>query len=376
MHTLSITQLNRYVKAVLEEDSKLADLFLKAEVSNFTRNGRSGHCYFSLKDENSSVRAVMWAGVASALKFLPEDGMSVIARVTVGLYERDGSFQVYVNDLIPEGEGALAAAMRQRVERLSKLGVFDPARKKPIPAWPMRVGVVTSETGAAIGDITQVLSRRWPVARMLFCPAQVQGEGAAQSLIAALKKLDGGGKCDVIIIGRGGGSSEDLRAFSDEALAMAVYEAKTPVISAVGHEMDISICDMAADLRAPTPSAAAELAVPLLEQELLSLERREKDLQRFIKNKWERLDFFADSLYNIQKEMIRGKNRELAAKSALLDSLSPLRILGRGYAAVFHEDRAVRSAAELREGQKVGIRFADGTAQARIEKAGVSADEG
>ena len=295
MHTLTVTQLNRYVKAVLEENPKLTDLFLKAEVSDFTRNYRSGHCYFSLKDENSSVRAVMWAGAASALGFLPEDGMSVIARVSVSLYERDGSFQVYVNDLIPEGEGAAAVAFRQRVERLGKLGVFDPALKKPIPARPMRIGVVTSEAGAAIGDITHVLSRRWPVAKMLFCPAQVQGEGASESLIASLKALDG--KCDVIIIGRGGGSSEDLRAFQDEALAMAVHRAKTPVISAVGHEMDISICDMAADLRAPTPSAAAELAVPSLEQELLALERLGRDLRTraqtyFIEKKRKRLDFF------------------------------------------------------------------------------------
>jgi exodeoxyribonuclease VII large subunit len=391
LHTLTINQLNRYVKAVLEENPKLRDLFLKAEVSDFVRNHRSGHCYFSLKDENSSVRAVMWAGTASALRFTPEDGMSVIARVSVSLYERDGSFQVYVNDLIPEGEGALAVAIRQRVERLEKLGVFDPALKKSVPARPMRIGVVTSEAGAAIGDITQVLSRRWPVAKMLFCPARVQGDGAAQGLIAALEALDG--KCDVIIIGRGGGSSEDLWAFQDEALAIAVHQAKTPVISAVGHEADISICDMAADLRAPTPSAAAELAVPSLPQELLSLERRGRDLRAraeklisarvwrlsalqsspamknplyFIEKKRKRLDFFSYSLYNIQNEFFREKDRELSAKSALLDSLSPLRILGRGYAAVFSGGEAVRSVSQLREGDEVGIRLADGQASARI----------
>ena len=393
MRTLTVSQLNRYVKAVLEENPKLVDLFLQGEISNFTRHFRSGHCYFSLCDENASVRAVMWESNASALKFTPEDGMNVIARVTVSLYERDGSFQIYVSDLLPVGEGAASIAIRQRVQKLEKLGVFDPARKKPIPACPMRIGVITSETGAAIGDITQVLARRWPVAQMVFCPAQVQGEGAPESLIAALKTLDG--RCDVIIIGRGGGSSEDLWAFQDEGLAMAIFHAQTPVISAVGHEIDMSICDMAADLRAPTPSAAAELAAPSIEQMQLMLDRLEDDLHicaeslfslydlrlsalelspamqdpaNFIKNKRKRLDFYTDALYNIQNRYFDGKSGELSVKAALLDSLSPMKILGRGYAVVFSEGRAVRSAAELCDGDKVDIRLADGQVRAVVEE--------
>ena len=392
LRTLTVSQLNRYVKAVLEEDSKLIDLFLQGEVSNFTRHLRSGHCYFSLSDENASVRAVMWESNASALKFEPEDGMSVLARVTVSLYEREGSFQVYVSDLLPVGEGAAAVAIRQRVQKLEKLGIFDPAHKKPIPSCPRRIGVITSETGAAIGDITQVLTRRWPVAKMIFCPALVQGEGAPESLIAALKALDG--RCDTIIIGRGGGSSEDLWAFQDEALAMAIYYAETPIISAVGHEIDMSVCDMAADLRAPTPSAAAELATPSIEQMRRILDRLEHDLHicadslfsfydlrlsalgsspamkdpvNFVKNMRERLDFYNDTLYNMQNRYFKGKSRELSAKAALLDSLSPMKILGRGYAAVFSEGHAVRSAAELREGDKIDIRLADGQVRAVVE---------
>jgi len=399
MRKLTVSQLNRYVKAVLEEDSKLTDLFVEGEVSNFTRHFRSGHCYFSIKDENASVRAVMWESSASALKFTPEDGMTVVARVSVSLYERDGTFQVYVSDLMPVGEGAIAAGIRQRVEKLGKLGVFDPAHKKPVPLWPRRVGVVTSETGAAIGDITQVLGRRWPVAKMLFCPAQVQGEGAAQSLVAALKTLDS--RCDVIIIGRGGGSSEDLWAFQDEALALAIYHAKTPVISAVGHEMDMSICDMAADLRAPTPSAAAELAVPSIEQVALLMDRLEQDLYSrangmlyayagrlsalasapslknpgyFIKNQHKRLDFLANTLYTIQSGYFREKSRALSGKAELLDNLSPMRVLGRGYAAVFSGGEAVRSAEELREGDRIDIRLADGQAQALIENVRIGGD--
>jgi len=334
----------------------------------------------------------MWESNATALKFAPEDGMSVIARVTVSLYERDGTFQVYVSDLLPVGEGVVAAATRQRMQKLEKLGIFDPERKKPIPAYPMRIGVATSETGAAIGDITQVLSRRWPAAKVIFCPALVQGEGAPESLVKALKTLDG--QCDVIIIGRGGGSSEDLWAFQDEALALAIYHAETPIISAVGHEMDMSVCDMAADLRAPTPSAAAELATPAIEQIMLALDRKRdemhacagrllysqawrlssiessptmKDPVHVIKNKRKRLDFHNDILYNIQKAYFDEKSRELLVQSALLDSLSPLKILARGYAAVFSQGQLMRSSQEISSGDKIDIRFTDGQVSAVVE---------
>jgi exodeoxyribonuclease VII large subunit len=393
LRTLTISQLNRYVKAVLEEDAKLSDLFLKGEISNFTNHYSSGHFYFSLKDDSSSVRAVMFKGHASSLRFLPENGMNVIARASVGLFERDGSFQVYVTDLVPEGEGAVAAAVRQRREKLEKLGVFDPALKKSIPPYPMRVGVITSETGAAIGDITQVLSRRWPAARLLFCPALVQGAEAPRSLISALRTLDG--RCDVIIIGRGGGSSEDLWAFQDEGLAMAVFKAETPVISAVGHEMDITICDMAADLRAPTPSAAAELAVPSASRaaELLAARRaalsrcsgrllsryRERlsalgtaaaltDPMSIYAEKRKRLDFLSKALYTMQYQLREDNRRKLRERASLLDSMSPLKVLSRGYTAVFAGEKALRSSKELCPGSRVAIRFHDGEAAATINE--------
>jgi len=260
MTVLTVSQLNRYVKAVIEEDKRLCDLYIKGEISNFTRHFKSGHCYFSMKDEGGLVKAVMFKSNAGDLRFEPENGMSVLVRAHLGVFERDGAYQLYVTDMQPEGAGAAAVAFEQLKQRLFSKGLFDDAHKKPLPAFPRRIGVVTSQTGAALQDIINVISRRYPVCELLTAHADVQGENAASALVSALKMLDE--RCDVIIIGRGGGSAEDLRAFNDEALAYAVYEAKTPVVSAVGHEVDYTICDFVADLRAPTPSVAAELVTP------------------------------------------------------------------------------------------------------------------
>ena len=401
MNLLSISQLNRYVKSVLEEDSKLNDLYLRGEVSNFTNHTRSGHFYFTLKDDEASVRAVMFRVHASQLRFMPENGMSVISRVSVGLYEREGSFQIYVTDLMPDGEGAVAVAIRQRKERLEKLGVFDVARKRRIPDYPQTIGVITSESGAAIGDIIKVLGRRWPVCKMLFCPTLVQGESAPQGLINALKALDS--ICDVIIIGRGGGSAEDLWAFQSEELALAIFNSKTPVISAVGHESDTTICDLAADLCAPTPSAAAELAVPDVEQELKLLAHYEsllsycaknmicrvceqfnllanckllKNPEYFIKKKQERLDFIAKALYNIQYSRLKELEKQLEVQAGFLDTLSPLRVIARGYSAVFVDGRPVVSVAQLDIADEVCVQMNDGELIAKIEEIkGYSDDE-
>ncbi|MDE6839137.1 MAG: exodeoxyribonuclease VII large subunit, partial [Acutalibacter sp.] len=256
---LTVTQVNRFLRSLIEGDGRLADITITGEISNFTQNSRSGHMYFSLKDSQSVLKSVMFAAAARRLAFTPQDGMKVIIRGRVSVYEPSGQYQLYAETMQPDGVGALALAFDQLKERLAGEGLFDPERKRPLPSWPMRIGVVTSPTGAAVQDILQILGRRWPVAEVVFCPVQVQGDAAVPQLILAVEKLNHARACDVIIIGRGGGSMEDLWAFNNESLARTVAWSQIPVVSAVGHETDFTICDFAADLRAPTPSAAAEL---------------------------------------------------------------------------------------------------------------------
>ncbi|MFV0400610.1 MAG: exodeoxyribonuclease VII large subunit [Oscillospiraceae bacterium] len=415
MLTLTVSQLNRYVKALLEEDDKLRDVYIKAEVSNFTNHFSSGHFYFTLKDDGAAVRSVMFRRYAEELRFEPENGMAVLARASVGVYERDGVYQLYVTDLQPDGAGAMSVAVRQLRERLEREGLFEVRHKKSLPPFPKTVGVITSETGAAIGDITKVLERRFPLAKLLFAPALVQGKEAPPSLIDALDRLDG--RCDVIIIGRGGGSSEDLWAFQDERLARRIFMARTPIISAVGHEMDVTICDMVADLRAPTPSAAAELAVPdvvsigrelderaiqLSEvfqkridraSERLSVLEKQTMLLRpdlLLDKKRERLDFLSKTLYTTKKvsfdkneAKLLEKQQKIAAKwqhymqeqehrvrekAALLEGLSPFGVLSRGYAAAFREGKPLRSARDVAAGDELTLRLQDGELLSRVEK--------
>ena len=259
---LSVTQLNKYIKSYFDSDENLLNIFLNGEISNFTNHYRTGHFYFTLKDDDSAIRAVMFRSNASRIKFMPGDGMKVIVRGRVSVYEATGQYQVYVDDMQPDGIGALNLAFEQLKEKLTNEGLFDLSRKKQLPQYPQKVGVITSPTGAAVQDIINVLGRRYPLAEVVFCPALVQGDGAHQQLINAVKKFNAENAADVIIIGRGGGSIEDLWEFNNEDLARTIYNSKIPVISAVGHETDFTICDFVADLRAPTPSAAAELAVP------------------------------------------------------------------------------------------------------------------
>ena len=259
---LTIAQLNRYVKSRLDADENLYNVFLVGEISNFTDHYKTGHFYFTLKDSDAQIKAVMFRQNALRVKFKPENGLKVIVRGRVSLYEAAGSYQVFVDDMQPDGVGALNLAFEQLKERLQKEGLFDEAHKKPLPRYPQRIGVITSETGAAVQDILNILGRRFPYAEVVLAPVLVQGDGAPEQMIAALQDFNRLQNADVIIIGRGGGSAEDLWAFNDENLAYAVYRSEIPVISAVGHETDFTICDFVADLRAPTPSAAAELAVP------------------------------------------------------------------------------------------------------------------
>ena len=259
---LRVSQLNRYIKMNFDADENLANIFISGEISNFTNHYRTGHLYFTLKDDSAAVRAVMFNSSAKRLKFMPEDGMKVIARGRVSVYEASGQYQLYVDDMQPDGVGALNLAYEQLKEKLQKEGLFSEQHKKPLPPYPEKVGVITSPTGAAVRDIINVLGRRFPYAEIVFCPVLVQGDGAHLQLTDAVNMFNSERAADVIIIGRGGGSIEDLWEFNDEGLARAVYNSEIPVISAVGHETDFTICDFVADMRAPTPSAAAELAVP------------------------------------------------------------------------------------------------------------------
>ena len=260
--TLTVSQLNTYVKSLLESDPRLADVYVVGEISNFTDHARSGHLYLSLKDDGALVRAVMFRSAASRLRFTPQNGMRVLCRGRISLYDRDGQYQYYIEDMQPDGVGALSVAFEQLKQKLADEGLFDPLRKKPIPAYPGRIAVITSPTGAAVQDILKILRRRYPIAEVLLCPVLVQGDAAPRELTAAVEAVGQARCADVIIIGRGGGSMEELWAFNDEGLARAIARCPVPVISAVGHETDFTICDFVSDLRAPTPSAAAELAVP------------------------------------------------------------------------------------------------------------------
>lgn len=392
---LTVSQLNRYVKSLLDGDFRLWDLFLRGEISNYTRHYRSGHLYFTLKEGGSAVKAVMFAGYAQELAFEPENGMAVILRCSVSLYERDGSYQIYVYEMQPDGRGALQVAFEQLYRKLQVQGLFDETNKKPIPRFAQRIGVVTSETGAALQDILNILSRRCPMAQVVFAPALVQGREAPDSLIAALQALDEWGKCDVIIIGRGGGSMEDLWCFNDERLVRQIVACHTPIISAVGHETDFTLCDYAADLRAPTPSAAAELASVKMEEleerlEILAdrtkraaghcLAQKEQQLQRLSLQlahltPERRLQEYAEKLQNLwnmiqssEKSVIIKKQEALRLQSARLQALDPMARLAGGYSMVLKDGRVLSSIQQVQEGDHLQVRLHDGTLRVLTEE--------
>ena len=392
---LTVSQLNRYVKSLLDGDFRLRDLFLRGEISNYTRHYRSGHLYFTLKEGGSAVKAVMFAGYAQELAFEPENGMAVILRCSVSLYERDGSYQIYVYEMQPDGRGALQVAFEQLYRKLQVQGLFDETNKKPIPRFAQRIGVVTSETGAALQDILNILSRRCPMAQVVLAPALVQGREAPDSLIAALQALDEWGKCDVIIIGRGGGSMEDLWCFNDERLVRQIVACHTPIISAVGHETDFTLCDYAADLRAPTPSAAAELASVKMEQleerlEILAdrtkraaghcLAQKEQQLQRLSLQlahltPERRLQEYAEKLQNLwnmiqssEKSVIIKKQEALRLQSARLQALDPMARLAGGYSIVLKDGRVLSSIQQVQEGDHLQVRLHDGTLRVLTEE--------
>ncbi len=392
---LSVSQLNFYLKSLLDNDDKLKFLFLEGEISNLTDHYSSGHIYFSLKDEKSVVRAVMFSYAAKNLKFRPKDGMKVIIRGRVTIYEPTGQYQVYVEDMVPDGVGALSLQFEQLKEKLEKEGLFSKEYKKPIPEFPNTVGVITSPTGAAVRDITNILSRRFPCAEIVMCPVLVQGEGAAPQLTKAINMFSQYGIADVIIIGRGGGSQEDLWAFNDEALARAIFDCKTPVISAVGHETDFTICDFVSDLRAPTPSAAAELAVPDRVELLQNLGSQRQYIDALMDKKISalsstlensahlmsalspkqnieiykhNLSVISERMVSVSEKIFESKSNTLVKTASKLEMLNPISVLLRGYSYVTNENKnPVKSVNDVKTGDVVNIQVSDGSFDAVIK---------
>ena len=392
---LSVKQLNLYVRSLIEGDVRLADVLVEGEISNFKNHYSSGHLYFTLKDNDASIRCVMFRSFASRIKFEVGDGVKVILRGKVSLYEKDGQYQFYAEEMMASGMGDIALQFEQIKKKLEGEGLFDSDNKRPIPEFPENIAVVTSKTGAAVRDILNILSRRWPLSRVVLCPVSVQGELAVPEMIRALDELYSKSVADVIIIGRGGGSIEDLWAFNSEELARKIFESPVPVISAVGHETDFTICDFVADLRAPTPSAAAELAVPDKEEMLETLKNYElilkKDLvsklefnkqrlrtvlsaQSFknpvdfiINRRFENLDRISDKLTAKTLEKTKNFENDLMAKALKLDALSPLKVLARGYSAVTLDNKIINSIDEVKSGDIVSLRFKNGKANAEIK---------
>ena len=397
-YILSVSQLNFYIKSIIDADRKLFDLYVSGEISNFTRHFKTGHLYFTLKDESSSLKAVMFSRAAERLRFMPENGMKVTVRGRVSVFERDGTYQLYAETIEAQSEGELAAALEKLKQKLQKEGLFDESRKRPIPRFPKKVGVITSASSAAIHDILTVLARRWPLSKVVFCPASVEGIKAVDEITAAIKEFNSKKAADVLIVGRGGGSVEELWTFNDERIARAVAASEIPIISAVGHESDYTLIDFAADLRAPTPSAAAELAVPeraellhrirLLEQRLSAsadelinsktynltlLYNRllSKEPTAMIESRLQTIDSLRQRLNKAGDSLISEKQHLLSRNISMLDALSPLKILGRGYAiAVSAEEetkgRIIKTVTAVKIGDKIDVNLTDGVLKCNI----------
>lgn len=386
-HVLTIKELTRHIKLWIEQHAGLQDVWVRGEISNFTHHNR-GHMYFTLKDEASRIRAIMFSGHNQFLKFKPRDGLKVLARGEVNVYERDGQYQFYVKEMQPDGIGSLYQAYEELKEKLAKRGWFAPERKKQIPLYPKVIGVITSPTGAAVRDIITTIKRRYPIAQIKVLPVIVQGEYAAPSIAKAIRlaqSLD----IDVLIVGRGGGSIEELWAFNEELVAQEIVSSRIPVISAVGHETDFTIADFVADLRAATPTAAAEQAVPVLVelqernqsrrnqlsqllQQLLKEKRKEltnlqqsyafKYPKQLLIQKEQELDESIQLLHKNMRRFIEEQKKQLYFQSAHLDALSPLKIMSKGYSLVYNQGKTdlYHSVEQIEPGQSVQIVMQDG----------------
>lgn len=391
---LTVTQVNRYIKSLFGQDEILAAVTVRGEISNFKAHS-SGHMYFTLKDEGSEIAAVMFRGDAARLQFRPADGLRVIIYGSIDVYEKSGRYQIYARTMLPDGVGALSLAYERLKRKLEAEGLFAPERKKPLPKFPACVGVITAPTGAAIQDILNVTGRRFPQAKILLYPSLVQGPDAPASLCEGLAYMNADRCCDVIILGRGGGSAEDLWAFNDETLVRAVAASEIPVISAVGHEIDFTLCDFAADCRAPTPSAAAELAVPDREALLRGLsdsgrhmERRAQQLLDERSNRLlhrsqalalrspearldrirQQIEHKRETADRLMSRLMEQQVSGLQTAIQRLNALNPLAVLGRGYSVVTDEEEGiVSSVGQLTVGQTVRLALSDGRAEARIQ---------
>lgn len=394
MTTLTVTQVNKYIKAIIEEIPQTRNIYVVGEISNFKYYRQSGHMYFTLKDSSSQLKCVMFSFDNSKLKFMPENGMNVICFGQVSVYERDGVYQLYVHGMQPKGVGSLTIAYEQLKEKLEAKGYFLEEHKKPLPKYPQKIGVATSNMGAAVEDIKNVISRRYPMCEIIISPTVVQGDEATLSIVKSIKLLDSM-NADVIIVGRGGGSIEDLWAFNTEPVADAIYNCKTPIISAVGHETDFTIADFVADVRAATPSAAAELAVPEITSEILNLnnldvglekaldykiEYEQNRLKRIIDttlsvkindlfdNQFSRIDKLNSLLLNNTKLVLNSKSMELSKYAGMLNALSPLAVLGRGYSITKNNGKIVANGKDVSVGDKIDVTVKDSIIKATVNE--------
>lgn len=389
----SVTEINEYIKWLIDGEMQLQDIYVVGELSNFKKH-TTGHCYFSLKDEKSEIRAIMFSSNARRLNFNPENGLKVIVHARVGVYAQGGSYQLYVDSMQPDGIGSLYLAYEQLKEKLSKEGLFDERYKKPIPRYPKKIGVITSPTGAAIRDIINVTKRRYPCVQLVVFPTLVQGPDAPAELTRAVEYFNLSNDVDTIIIGRGGGSIEDLWAFNDESLARAIFRSKIPVISGVGHEIDYTICDFVADIRAATPSAAAEIATPDIKDinNILngfnyrvsnafigligSYRSKLDDLAKskvFLKPETMldvpkmRFSTIAEKLESSIKAQYASKKAQFAEINGKLAMLNPMSVISRGYGAVFKNNGSViKSVNDVAEGEEISIKISDGRLNATI----------
>lgn len=395
MNTLKVSQVNTYIKALIDASEPLGSIYVEGEISNFKHYQPSGHMYFTLKDDKSQLKAVIFASSAYRLRFRPENGMSVICRGRITVYEKSGEYQLYAEDMQPVGLGALNLAFEQLKEKLFKEGVCDPSLKKPLPAYPQKIGVVTSGIGAAVQDIKNITARRYPIAELVIVPTAVQGDKAAPDIVSSIQLLDSRGDIDVIIVGRGGGSIEDLWAFNTEEVARAVIACKTPVVSAVGHESDFTICDFVADLRAPTPSAAAELVCPDINVQLNRIRSlqytAELYIKSFIDENSQRLseicDFspladgdalvkpFSDRLSELENKLnmfftqkSEVEFHKFSALAGKLNALSPLAVLERGFAVAKQNGNVISSVADADTKKKLTVALSDGELMCNISE--------
>ena len=387
LNTITVSQLNTYVKSLIENDTRLTFVNVSGEISNFKNHFSSGHWYFTLKDQNASIRCVMFRSSASRVKFSVEDGLAVVLKGRVSLYEKDGQYQFYAEEMHPLGEGDLALQFKQVKEKLEREGLFDTSTKRPLVKFPKRIAVVTSDTGAAIKDILNITATRYPACEIVMCPVLVQGDNAARDMVKTLDSVYSLNNIDAIIIGRGGGSAEDLHCFNDETLARKIYESPFPVISAVGHETDFTICDFVADVRASTPSHAAELVVPDAKELLLSLDSNDKfikskllqkhslyfqkyeslkskfefrNLQQIFEKKQLELDSIIDKMHSRVNMALQNNIIKSSSLIARIDALSPLKAMARGFSIISKNGETISKSNQVSIGDNISARLYDG----------------